>query len=107
MSEKMKVKISTSSVYTDLGYENYEEMETKANLAILIGKTVKKKRLSQTNAAKVLGIRPPKLSTLLRGHFRRYSVERLMKFLNALGEDVFIIVSPKPKTRKARLRVHH
>ena len=64
-------------------------------------------KLAQTKAAKILGISQPKLSELLRGHFRGYSVARLMQFLNKLGEDVDIVVSTKPKTRKARVCVYH
>jgi predicted XRE-type DNA-binding protein len=81
MSKKTKAKISKSSVYADLGYKNYEEMETKANLTIEIHKTIKNKKLTQTEAAEMLGITQPKLSEFLRGHFRRYSVEHLMNFL--------------------------
>ena len=107
MSKKNKTHISTGSVYADLGYKNHEEMETKANLIVEISRAMKKKKLNQTQAAKLFGINQPKLSELLRGRFRGYSVERLMNFLTALGEDVDIFVRPKPKTRKARVRVYH
>ena len=107
MSKKPKTKISSGSVYADLGYKDPEEMVTKANLTIEISKAIKNKKLTQTNAAKILGVSQPKLSELLGGHFRGYSVERLMHFLNELGKDVDIVVSSKPKTRKARVNVYH
>ena len=107
MSNKHKAKITTGSVYAALGYKNHEEMETKANLTMEISKAIKNKKTTQTNAAKILGISQPKLSELLSGHFRGYSVERLMHFLNELGKDVNIIVRSKPKTRKARVYVSH
>lgn len=107
MVKKPKSKISSESVYAELGFKNYVEMETKADLVIEIGSAIKKKKLTQTNAAKLLGISQPKLSELLRGRFRGYSVERLIHFLNELGKDVDIVVRPKPKTRKARVNVYH
>ena len=107
MNSKRKAKITTGSVYAHLGYKDPEEMETKANLTIEISKAIKNKKITQTNAAKILGISQPKLSELLRGRFRGYSVARLMHFLNKLGEDVDIVVSTKPKTRKARVTVYH
>lgn len=107
MSKKSKREISSRSVYADLGLKNHVEMETKANLVMEISKAIKKKELTQTGAAKILGISQPKLSELLRGRFRGYSVERLIHFLNVLGKDVDIVVKPKPATRKARVNVYH
>ncbi len=46
----------------------------------------------------------PKVSGMLAGQFRGYSVERLMRFLVALGHDVEIVVKPK-KRGAAELRV--
>jgi predicted XRE-type DNA-binding protein len=100
-------EIESGSIYQQLGYTNYEEMETKANLVIEISKVIKKKRLTQTRASKVLGISQPKLSQLLSGHFRGYSVERLIHFLNELGKDVDIVVKSKSGTRPARVKVYH
>ncbi len=102
-----KVEIGFGSVYADLGFENHEEMVTKANLVMEISKAIKKRRLTQTQAAEVFGISQPKLSGLLNGHFRGYSVERLIRFLNDIGQDVDIVVKSKPRNRKARVCVYH
>lgn len=101
------VEIGSGSIYADLGLKNWKEMETKSNLVMEIGKVIKKRRLTQTQAAVKIGISQPKLSELLNGHFRGYSVERLIYFLNELGQDVDIIVKPKPRNRKARVNVCH
>lgn len=102
-----KVEIGHGSVYADLGLKNYEEMETKSNLVIEIGKAIKKRKLTQTQAAEIFRISQPKLSELLGGRFRGYSVERLIHFLNELGQDVDIVVKSKPRNRKARVSVYH
>lgn len=98
--------VGSGSVYADLGFKNYEEMETKANLVIEISKAIKKKKLTQSQAAEMFGISQPKLSELLGGRFRGYSVERLIHFLNELGKDVDIVVKSKPRNRKARVNVY-
>lgn len=103
----IRFEIGSQSVYADLGYKNYEEMETKSNLVMEISKAIKKKKLTQTQAAEMFGISQPKLSELLSGRFRGYSVERLIHFLNEIGQDVDIIVKSKPRNRKARVRVYH
>lgn len=106
VEEETESEIGTGSIYAQLGYKNHEEMETKSNLVIEIAKAIKKKRMTQTQAAKMLGISQPKLSELLNGRFRGYSVERLMHFLNELGQDIEIIVKSKPRNRKARVSVY-
>jgi predicted XRE-type DNA-binding protein len=62
--------------------------------------------LKQTDAASLFGIRQPDVSKMLRGDFRQFSVERLMRFLVALGQDVEIVVKPHRGTRRpAQLKV--
>jgi len=90
------VEIGTGSVYEQLGFKDHKEMEAKAVLVIEISKAIKKKKLTQTNASKILRVSQPKLSALLNGHFRGFSVERLIHFLNDLGNDVDIVVKEKP-----------
>jgi len=93
-------EIVEGSVYEQLGYKNHKEMETKANLVMEINNAIKNKKITQTDAAEILGISEPKLSELLNGHFRGFSVERLINFLNELGKDVDIVVKTKPRSRK-------
>ena len=103
-----RIKIGTGSIYADLGLKNYEEMETKSNFVMEISKAIKKRKLTQTQAAEMFGISQPKLSELLNGRFRGYSVERLIHFLNELGQDVDIVVKAKPRNRsRARVNVYH
>jgi predicted XRE-type DNA-binding protein len=102
-----KIEVGEGSVYADIGLKNYEEMETKSNLVTEISKAIKKKKLTQTEAAGIFGISQPKLSELLNGRFRGYSVERLLHFLNEIGQDVDIVVRSKPRHRKARICVYH
>ncbi|MDB6081223.1 MAG: hypothetical protein JWO53_495 [Chlamydiia bacterium] len=102
-----QVEIGSGSVYADLGFKNSEEMETKSHLVMEINSAIKEKKLTQTQAAKLINISQPKLSELLRGHFRGYSVERLIHFLNELGQDVDIVVTSKPRNRKAHVNVYH
>ncbi len=52
------------------------------------------KKLTQTKAAKILKISQPKVSLLLRGYLTDFSLERLLRFLNNLGQDVYISIVP-------------
>jgi predicted XRE-type DNA-binding protein len=94
------VELSSGNVFEDLGVENSEEELTKAKLAWEIHQIIKRKKLTQAKAAKMLGINQPKVSALIRRKLDGFSVERLIHFLNALEQDIDIIVRPKPKNRK-------
>jgi predicted XRE-type DNA-binding protein len=91
---------SSGNVYADLGYENSEEMLLKAHLVMRLSQAIKAKGLNQYQAAEVLGIDQPKVSALIRGQFRGYSLERLFKFLNAFDLDVEVNVKSKPENRE-------
>ncbi len=95
---ELEVTESSGNVFADLGFKNPEEMMAKANLAILIGDTIKKRKLTQKKAAEVMGIDQPKVSTILRGRLSGFTIERLMRFLMALGMD--IIIEAKPHTQR-------
>src|SRR6202166_620176 len=92
--------MSSGNVCADLGIENPEEELTKAKLVWEIEQIIKKRRLTQVAAAKIMGINQPKVSALIRRKLDGFSVERLIHFLNMLGHDVDIVVRPKPRNRK-------
>jgi predicted XRE-type DNA-binding protein len=96
LTEDLENTVTTGSgnVYADLGYENPDEMLLKAQLVRLLSKAIKAKGLNQYQAAEVLGIDQPKVSALVRGQFRGYSLERLFKYLNVLGQDIAISIEP-------------
>lgn len=94
MKKKIKYEDSSGNVFADLGIENSEEALAKSELARQITKLIKKKKLTQKQAAEILGIDQPKISALIRGKLRSFSLERLIRFLNELGQDVSITVSP-------------
>jgi predicted XRE-type DNA-binding protein len=95
---------STGNVFADLGVADAGEHLIKAGLVVKIDRIIRQRALTQAAAAQLLGIDQPKVSAMLAGQFRGYSVERLMRFLVALGHDVEIVVKPR-KRGAAELRV--
>ena len=64
------------------------------------------RKLTQSQAAALLGVDQPKVSALKQGKLAGFSIERLLRFLLLLGRDIEIRVAVKPKSRaSARLRV--
>ena len=82
------------NVFADIGVPNAEEHFVKAQLVFRIDSIMKERHMKQVDAAGLLGIRQPDVSKMLRGEFRQFSVERLLRFLVALGQDVEIVVRP-------------
>jgi predicted XRE-type DNA-binding protein len=100
----LEIEPSSGNVFADLGFADADEHLIKAGLVLKINRTLKERHLTQTAAADLMGIDQPKVSAMLAGQFRGYSVERLMRFLVALGHDVEIVVKPR-KRGSAQLRV--
>ena len=96
---KKGVEASSGNVFTDLGLADAQELETKAELAHRIGEIIQGRHLTQAEAAAVLGATQPIVSKLMNGQLSGFSLERLVRFLNALDRDVEIVVRRRPRSR--------
>ncbi len=96
-SSRGSVTESSGNVFADLGLPNPEQEMMKARLTLQIYRLVREQGLTQAQAAKVLGIKQPHVSLLMRNRSGGFSVGRLMEFLTALGQDVEITVRPARK----------
>ena len=90
------IEKSSGNVFADLGFADPDTHALKAALVHRISMLIKRENLTQADAAKRMGISQPDVSKMLKGHFRPFSLERLMRFLNALGQDVEIAVKASP-----------
>lgn len=88
---------SSGNVFADLGLPHPEQELLKAHLTLQIYRLIKERGLTQAEAGQILGIQQPRVSALMRNRAGAFSVERLMDFLIALGQDVEIIVRPTRK----------
>lgn len=99
-SDELKMTKSSGNVFQDLGIPNAEEHLLKAEFAMLINRIIKDKGFSQENAAKILGIDQPKVSNLSRGQLSGFSIDRLIRFLILLNQDIEINVKPHIQSTK-------
>jgi len=99
------VEPSSGNVFADLGLKNPDELLAKAEIVQRISDIIAERKLSQAMAAKLLGIDQPKVSALLRGRLEGFSIDRLFRFLNALGRDVEISIRPARRVEDAGTRV--
>jgi len=99
LASGLEIEMGSGNVYKDLGFREAAGMLAKARIVAEIARIIRARRLTQSAAAKVLGLSQPKVSALLNGHFQGYSQERLIWLLNRLGCDVKIVVKPAPRRR--------
>ena len=101
MNKKRDYTISSGNIFADLGFPDAEERMAKVNLALQINALIKRKKLTQKEAAELLDIDQPKVSALSTGKLAGFSLERLFRFLTILGQDVVINITPKSRSKKS------
>ncbi len=94
MTAAIEFENGSGNVFADIGLPHADEHLIKAKLVFKIDRLMKERGLKQAQAAGLFGVKQPDISKMLRGDFRQFSVERLMRFLVALGQDVEIIIKP-------------
>ena len=96
MNEPHDVTIheGSANVYSDMGYMDAAEMQRKSRLAGEVARAIKARRLTQADAATLLGIDQSKVSRITRGQFRGVSEAKLLELVARLGHDVKIVVGP-------------
>src|SRR5262245_22225345 len=104
MARKIQVESGSDNIFADLGLPDAETHLLKAQIVSEIYRLTRRRKLTQAQAGKRLGISQPEVSRMFRGNFREYSVDRLMEFLTRFDRDVEIVVKPHKKTgRQGRI----
>jgi predicted XRE-type DNA-binding protein len=96
-SKRIRAEKSSGNVFSDLGLPHPEQELLKSRLTLQIYRLITARGLKQAEAGRILGIRQPHVSALMRNRSGSFSVDRLMEFLTALGQDVEIVVRPTRK----------
>jgi predicted XRE-type DNA-binding protein len=97
------VEPSSGNVFEDLGLPESSERVVKSEIASRISAIIHKRGLTQSKAAAVLDVSQADVSDLVRGKLKGFSTERLFRFLNALGQDIEIVILQ----RRRRSPSHH
>lgn len=99
VTKRTRIEPSSGNVFADLGLPDAAELDTKVRLAVEINRLITTQELSQAAAAACLEVSQPKISALKNYKLAGFSVERLMSFLLALGQDVEIRITPRRTAR--------
>jgi predicted XRE-type DNA-binding protein len=98
-----RVVVGGVNVFKDLARADADEAFAKVELAFRIHNLIRRRKLSQTQAARLLSTDRARVSNLMRGRLKEFSIDRLFHFLNKLGQDIDVTIRPK---RRANGQVH-
>jgi predicted XRE-type DNA-binding protein len=101
MARKVKVDVGSGNIFADLGLPDAEIHFLRAQIVSEIYRLTNERKLTQTQAGRLMGVSQPEVSRMFKGNFREYSIERLMGFLTSFDRDVEIVVKPHRRTGKA------
>ena len=93
------------NIFADLDLPDADAHRLKAEIVSRIDVIVRRRGVTQTEAARLLGLSQPDVSRLLRGDFRDYSLERLLRLLTRLGRDIDIVIRQPRSGDVGKLRV--
>lgn len=91
--------VSSGNIFKDMGFEDAEERFAKAKFAAIINKILKDRGLTQKEAAKILDINQPEVSSLMNGRLKEFSIDRLFSFLESLDQHIEITITHKSKVK--------
>jgi predicted XRE-type DNA-binding protein len=100
-----KHEVGSGNVFADADRPDAELHLLKAEIVNRIDDVLRERRLTQPAAARLMGIGQPDVSKMLRGLLRGFSLERLLLFLAALGQDVTIDVRRPPRRKAGSIRI--
>jgi predicted XRE-type DNA-binding protein len=99
---EIEFEADCGNIFADLELPDPDELLLKAKLVVEFQRLLDELSLTQTAASRMIGVAQPDLSNLLRGSLRGFSVERIMRMLTALGQNVEIVLQPHGAETKAR-----
>lgn len=97
--------VEVDDVFVSLGLEDAAELRTQTLLGVEVCKRIPGVKATQKEIAGRLGITQPQVSELKHGKFERFSSDRLMALLAALGCDLELRVTSAPRRRAGRFTV--
>lgn len=88
------VKRSPGNVFGDVGFgpEEAEHLRLRSLLAAEVLRVLQARKLTQTAAAKLLGVSQPRVSDLVRGRIELFSIDGLVTMLAHAGVRVELVV---------------
>jgi predicted XRE-type DNA-binding protein len=103
MAAKARFTRSSGNVFRDVGFgrEEAQHLLVRSKLMLHIEKVVRARGLTQTAAARVMGVSQPRVSDLFQGKVGLFSTDALIDMLARLGVTVRVAFGSSHSRRVA------
>lgn len=93
----IRIYPSSGNVFIDAGFPRpeAERLLIRSDLMNQVAHLIKKRRLTQARAAKLMGVTQPRISDLVRGRIELFSIDTLVDMLARLGVSVSVVTKPR------------
>ena len=94
MKSRLKRVRGSDNVFKDLGFDRAEaeNLKLRAELMMRVEEFFRNSGLTQSEAAKVLGLTQPRLNALLKGNIGLFSLDALVNVATRAGLNVRLVV---------------
>lgn len=92
-------------VWEALDLPDADDLRVKSNLAIAVERSMARLEISQKEAARRAHVSEADISNIIRGRFRGYSIARIQRVAQALGNDITMEVTPTADRRPGTVAV--
>jgi predicted XRE-type DNA-binding protein len=96
IEEEPRFERGSDNIFADLDLPNPDELLAKAKVLIELRLVIERRKLSQRKLAAIIGVDQAIISNVIRGKIEGFSLDRLIEFLNKLGQDVEIVIRDSP-----------
>ena len=94
-----RIQRGSGNVFRDVGFAAHDAAHrlVRSDLMIAIGRVLKSRKLTQAQAAEILGVTQPRVSDLVRGRIDLFSIDTLVDFLARLGVGVTVLTTGRKR----------
>ena len=92
---KVKIEYGSGNVFKDIGFSDEESANLllRSTLIVAIKQAIEQHKWTQAQAAKALRVPQPRISELMNGRISRFTIDKLVKHLAALGKQVSVTIT--------------
>ncbi len=101
----MRATRGSENVFVDCGFPpaEAENLRIRAKMMMALTGYIQERKITQSHAARIMGVSQPRISDLLRGKIGLFTIDALVNMVTAAGMKVDVDVTagkPRPKHKR-------
>ena len=102
----MRATKGSENVFADCGFPpaEAENLRIRAKMMLALTGYIQERRITQSRAARIMGVSQPRVSGLVRGKIGLFTIDTLVKMVTAAGLKVDVdITAGRPRVKNKRV----